>query len=178
MKKKTPAKKSSAKAAPKKSPKESLDIGLEQKERDGVVKILSQVLADAHVLYIKTRNLHWNLVGTRFHSLHQFYEEQYTTQAENIDKIAERIRMVGGESPGSMAEFLDHTRLKEKTGSLIDGNESLKLLLADHEAIIRDLREDIEACEDDFGDVGTADFLTGLIQVHEEAAWMLRSYLD
>lgn len=29
--------------------------------------------------------------------------------------------------------------------------------------------------EENKGDVGTADFLTGLIQKHEEAAWMLRS---
>ncbi|MGC1479821.1 MAG: DNA starvation/stationary phase protection protein [Chthoniobacterales bacterium] len=172
MKKKTSAKKST-----KKSPKETLDIGLDQQARDGVVTVLSQVLADAHVLYIKTRNLHWNLVGPRFHSLHEFYEEQYTTLATNIDKIAERIRMVGGESPGSMAEFLEHARLKEQKGGRIDGTKSLELLLADNEAIIRDLREDIEKCEDEFGDVGTADFLTALIQVHEEAAWMLRSYL-
>ncbi len=169
MKKKSPSKKSA---------KETLNIGLDQKNRDGVVGILSQVLADAHVLYIKTRNLHWNLVGPRFHSLHEFYEEQYTTLAENIDKVAERIRMVGGTAPGSMGEFLAHTRLKEVKGGRIDGTASLKLLLADNEAIIRDLREDIDKCEETYGDVGTADFLTGLIQVHEEAAWMLRSYLE
>ncbi len=169
MKKKSPSKKSS---------KETLNIGLDQKKRDGVVKILGLVLADAHVLYIKTRNLHWNLVGPRFHSLHEFYEVQYTTLAENIDKVAERIRMVGGTAPGSMAEFLDNARLKEVKGAAIDGTASLKLLLADHEAIIRDLREDIDQCEETHGDVGTADFLTGLIQVHEEAAWMLRSYLE
>lgn len=166
------------KSTSKKSPKETLNIGIDQKNREGVIGILSHVLADAHVLYIKTRNLHWNLVGPRFHSLHEYYEDQYTVLAENIDRIAERIRMVGGTAPGSMAEFLKHTHLKETPGARIDGTSSLKLLLADNEAIIRDLREDIDACEETYGDVGTADFLTALIQAHEETAWMLRSYLE
>ncbi len=162
----------------KKSAKEKVEIGINQANRDGVVSLLSSALADTHVLYIKTRNLHWNLVGPRFHSLHEFYEEQYTTLATNIDSIAERIRMVGGAAPGSMAEFLKVARLKERAGARIEGTESLQLLLADNEAVVRSLREAIEACEDDFEDVGTADFLTGLIQVHEEAAWMFRSYLE
>ena len=31
---------------------------------------------------------------------------------------------------------------------------------------------------DEAGDAGTADFLTDLLQAHEETAWMLRSFLD
>jgi starvation-inducible DNA-binding protein len=163
---------------PKKSAKERVEIGITQANRDGVIGLLGQALADTHVLYIKTRNLHWNLIGPRFHSLHEFYEEQYTELAKNIDAIAERIRMVGGAAPGSMAEYLKVARLKEKSGARIDGTESLKLLLADNEAVVRHLREAIEDCEEKYDDVGTADFLTGLIQVHEEASWMLRSYLE
>jgi starvation-inducible DNA-binding protein len=50
-------------------------------------------------------------------------------------------------------------------------------LLADHEAIIRNLRRDLEACSSEHGDEGTTDFLTGLMQAHEKMAWMLRVYL-
>ncbi len=163
---------------PKTKSKEKVEIGITQANRDGVVKLLSAALADNHVLYIKTRNLHWNLVGPRFHSLHEFYEEQYTEMAKNIDAIAERIRMVGGAAPGSMAEFLKAARLKEKAGARIEGTASLELLLADNEEVVRYLREAIDDCEEKYDDVGTADFLTGLIQVHEEASWMFRSYLE
>jgi len=50
----------------------------------------------------------------------------------------------------------------------------LEQLLSDNETIIREMRKDIlEIAETD--DMGTEDFLTGLIQKHEKDAWMLRS---
>jgi starvation-inducible DNA-binding protein len=41
--------------------------------------------------------------------------------------------------------------------------------------IIKYIREHISKVEDDFKDLGTADFLTGLMQEHEEMAWILRA---
>ena len=51
-------------------------------------------------------------------------------------------------------------------------------LVQDHEQVIRNLREDIDKCGDDFHDEGTADFLTAKMEEHEEMAWMLRSFLE
>ena len=52
----------------------------------------------------------------------------------------------------------------------------LEALLADHEALARTLRTDVDAVTER-KDVGTADFLTGLLEAHEKAAWMLRAFL-
>ena len=79
----------------------SPDIGISSKALDKVCKALSGILANQHVLYIKKRNFHWNLIGERFHTLHVFYEEQYTALEKSIDETAERIRQLGGTSPGS-----------------------------------------------------------------------------
>jgi starvation-inducible DNA-binding protein len=51
-------------------------------------------------------------------------------------------------------------------------------LLADHEALVRQLRGDLEAALDKHGDAGTSDFLTGLMEKHEKMAWMLRAFLE
>jgi len=51
-------------------------------------------------------------------------------------------------------------------------------LVKDHETIIRSLREHIDQCSEEFHDEGTADFLTGLMEAHEEMAWMLRSFIE
>jgi starvation-inducible DNA-binding protein len=51
-------------------------------------------------------------------------------------------------------------------------------LLADHETIIRHLRVDLETCSDKYHDMGTNDFLTGLMEQHEKMAWMLRAFLE
>ena len=47
-------------------------------------------------------------------------------------------------------------------------------LQQDHETLIKILREDIEVCEA-ANDAGTADFLTGIMEIHEKMAWMVRA---
>jgi len=54
----------------------------------------------------------------------------------------------------------------------------VKNLLEDHEAVVRNMREHITKASEDYSDEGTADFLTGLMEQHEEIAWMLRSFLE
>ncbi|WP_193213707.1 Dps family protein [Luteolibacter marinus] len=164
-------------ATRKSSAPESVHIGLEPEVRGQSVRLLSCILADQHVLYLKTRNYHWNLTGHRFHTLHAFFEEQYDALALAIDKTAERIRMLGAASPGSMKEQLALATLEEAPGELIDGERAITGLLDDHEAAAREVRKAVDALEE-AGDAGTADFLTGLLQDHEAAAWMLRSFLD
>ena len=169
-----------AKKAAKSSPApagEVIHIGLDSKVRSQAVKLLSAILADQHVLYAKTRNFHWNLTGHRFHTLHEFFEKQYDELALAIDKTAERIRMLGHASPGSMQEFLANSTLKEVPGALVNGDEAIAALRDDHEAAAREVRKAVDTL-DEAGDAGTADFLTDLLQSHEQSAWMLRSFLD
>ena len=153
-------------------------IGLSSETREKTSEILRSILADQHVLYIKTRNFHWNLIGGRFHSLHEFFEEQYIELAETIDETAERIRMIGGVSPGSMKEFLELASLNEVDGELVNGDAAIDQLRLDHEQCITALRSSIATIDDELGDVGSADFLTEVLQKHEMTAWTLRSYLE
>lgn len=156
---------------------EDIHTGIDTKHREKIVESLSKVLANQHVLYLKTRNFHWNLTGPRFHTLHEFYEDHYEGLAQDIDETAERIRMVGGVAPGSMKSFLATASLEEAPDQLIHGDDSIRQLVHDHEACARELREAIPAIEEEQHDIGTADFLTTLLQKHEEHAWMLRSFL-
>ncbi len=152
-------------------------IGLADKDREGVRLRLRRFLADQHVLYQKTRLMHWNLEGSRFDPLHRLFEEQYEAVAAGIDAVAERIRMLDGTAPAAMRELVRLARLGEIDARPIDGDDAIALLLADHEALVRTLRDDIGSIGDEFDDAGTADLLTGLLREHEKTAWMLRSHL-
>ncbi|RUA19277.1 MAG: DNA starvation/stationary phase protection protein, partial [Flavobacteriia bacterium] len=44
-------------------------------------------------------------------------------------------------------------------------------------SIIIVLREHIKSFANDFNDLGTSDFATGLMEMHEKMAWFLRSHL-
>ena len=154
-----------------------LNIGLTQEQRQGVVNLLNQNLADFYLLLIKTKKYHWDVVGIQFRTLHELWEEQYETITENVDACAERIRALGAYPIGTAEAFLKHTTLKEHPGDLPNSREMVRRLMVDHEQIIRNLRRNIDQCSDDFHDEGTADFLTGLMEQHEEMAWMLRSFI-
>jgi starvation-inducible DNA-binding protein len=154
----------------------NVNIGLSDSQRQPVVDILNRLLADEVLLYIKTRNYHWNVVGPQFSELHKFFESQYDELDEIMDEVAERARALGGRAAGSMAEFLKQARLKESSTSL-EAKAMLSALLTDHETLIRTLRDDVAAVGDKHGDAGTEDFLTGLMEQHEKMGWMLRSYL-
>ena len=136
------------------------------------------MLANLSVIYSKTRNFHWNITGPRFHTLHLFLDEQYKKLGEAADEVAERIRSLGGFSIGTMQEFIDKAELKETPGVRPPSDGMIAILVEDHQTIIKGLRKDIDKCDDDYEDTGTADFLTGLMEQHETLAWMLRAHLE
>ncbi|MGQ4648642.1 ferritin-like domain-containing protein [Lyngbya aestuarii] len=155
-----------------------LNIGLSEEQRRGVIDLLQHDLSDAYLLLIKTKKYHWDVVGPQFRSLHQLWEEHYTALTENIDSIAERIRALGGYPIGTAAGFLKYASIQEDTGNLPKANGMVNNLVADHEQVIRNLRNHINQCSEKYHDEGSADFLTGLMEEHEEMAWMLRSFIE
>jgi len=156
----------------------AINIGLTDEQRQGSVDILNRVVADAYLLLIKTKKYHWDVIGPQFRTLHELWEEQYEALTETIDACAERIRTLGGYPLGTAEGFLSHASLREHAGDLPPAVEMVKRLVADHEQIIRNLREGIDRCSEEFHDEGTADFLTGLMEEHEKMAWMLRSFVE
>lgn len=154
------------------------NIGLDQEVLKQDNALLNDFLSDLHVLYIKTRKYHWNVAGPNFMEYHKFFEKQYTDIEAEIDEVAERIRQLGGTPLATMAEFIHNTSLKEDSGSPKDTQAMFKNLLADHEQIVRELRDDVDKCAEELSDAGTADFLTGLMEAHEAMAWMLRKYMS
>lgn len=153
------------------------NIGITDKNLASVTSMLSGVLADAVVLYTKTRKFHWNVNGQSFMELHKLFESQYKQLEEAIDEIAERINKLGAPTIGTLKEFSQLASLKESPGKYPDQTGMLKELLGDHETVIKALRKNIDDCEDKFKDKGTSDFLTGLMKDHETIAWTLRRYL-
>jgi starvation-inducible DNA-binding protein len=161
-----------------KESKAAINIGLSKEARQGVIAILNNILCDEYILYTKTRNYHWNVLGSDFSERHAFFKEQYEALDEIIDEVAERVRQLNGMSLGTLSEFVEHGRLKEFPGDYPDDLKMISNLLSDHEEIIRGLRRDADRCEDEYHDMGTNDFLIGIMEKHEKMAWMLRAHLS
>lgn len=152
-------------------------IGISPANLQSVATELSKLLADEFVLYTKTRNAHWNVEAPDFHSMHVFFEQQYDQLDEIMDSVAERIRQLGHYAPATLKSFLALTHLTEQSSERNDSLGFIKELLMDHESIIIFLRENINKFAGEFGDAGTSDFITGLMEDHEKMAWFLRAHL-
>ncbi|WP_111671906.1 Dps family protein [Algoriphagus litoralis] len=155
-----------------------MNIGLPEINRATVAKELIRILADEIVLYTKTRNAHWNVIGSDFIDKHHLFETQYTQLDEIIDSVAEKIRTLGHFVPSTLGETLANTALKDEKFDGFHSTSIIASLLADHETIIRNLRIQITFFANEQEDLGTSDFVTGLMQDHEKAAWMLRAHLE
>jgi len=152
-------------------------FGIKDEVSQKTAQCLAGILADEYVLYTKTKKAHWNVEGLDFHAKHVLFEEQFTKLDEMIDDIAERIRTIGHYVSGSLREFLSLTSLSEKTDSSNDSRGNIHELLADHRSIIISIREAIGSEDGKMLDLGTSDFLTGIMATHEKMAWMLSSSL-
>ncbi len=156
----------------------NINIGLKSGDQLEMVNSLRHLLADSYVLYTKTLNFHWNIEGKLFSQLHEFFKKLYEDFEKANDLLAERIRALGGYSPGSLQEFLTLTQLKESIGQQkrLSSSEMIRILLEDLETIIRSVRQ---ACtlSDEVNDWGTNNLLAGLIEQQEKNAWMLRAHL-
>ncbi len=155
-----------------------INIGLTQEQRQGVIELLNSDLANLYLLLIKTKKYHWDVVGPQFRSLHELWQEHYEALTISIDETAERVRKLGGYPIGTAEDFIKYSSIKEHSNDLPSATEMVSRLVTDHEQVIRDLRGHIDQCGDEFHDEGTADFLTGLMEEHEEMAWMLRSFIE
>lgn len=153
-----------------------INSGIEEGKRQEIVEGLSKLLSDTYTLFLKTHNYHWNVTGPMFQTLHLLFEQQYNELFTAADTIAERIRSLGYPAPGSYAQFSKLTTIKEATG-VPHAKEMIKDLVDSHETIARTARS-IFPVADAGADEATVDLLTGRLDVHEKAAWMLRSHLE
>lgn len=134
---------------------------------------LAKFLADSYFVYLKTQNFHWNVTGPNFFSLHEMFEVQYTDLAEAIDTIAERIRALGEDSPGSFVAFRGLSDIEEAT-SVPSATEMVERLAKDNEALSQRCRAILKLL-DGSGDEATIDLATERLRQHDLNAWMLRS---
>jgi starvation-inducible DNA-binding protein len=156
-----------------------IDIGISAESREEISNGLSEVMADTYTLYLKTHNYHWNVTGPMFNSLHLMFMTQYTEQWTALDEIAERIRALGFNAPGSYAEFSRLSSIAEEpgAGSSPEWREMVQQLVLGNEAVCRTARKVLDIA-DDADDAPTEDLLTQRLVVHEKYAWMLRSLLE
>jgi starvation-inducible DNA-binding protein len=140
--------------------------------------MLSPVLAYEMNLYLKTRNFQWNISNDSFMDIHELLEEQYKQIEECIHEIADRLKKFGESTMVIMNEFiLSGTTGKEKTVDQFPKSMLLELL-TEHESLANQLQVRVNNCIKRNQEIGTAYFLSEIVEQHMTIIWKLKKYLN
>jgi len=151
----------------------TIDIGINERDRQEIAHGLKRLLADSYTLYLQTHNFHWNVTGPQFRELHLMFEEHYNELAVAVDDIAERIRTLGEVAPGTYKAFAELSSIDEVEG-VPAATEMVALLTQGHEQVVKTCRQVLKQAQD-ADDESTASLVGDRMRIHEKTAWMLRA---
>ncbi|MEZ5007846.1 MAG: DNA starvation/stationary phase protection protein [Chitinophagales bacterium] len=149
-------------------------LGFTHMETAELVTTLNKLLSNYQVHYQKLRKFHWNVEGQDFFELHEVFEEEYNSVKENIDDVAERIRVFGKFPIATMAGYLNVSEIVEVEKDMTS-MEMVKEILNDFEILLTSMVEVIDAAKK-IGDSGTYDLISGFIKRIEQRHWMLTAW--
>jgi starvation-inducible DNA-binding protein len=155
---------------------ENVKTGLDASDRQEIAQELAQILGDTYMLLVKTHVYHWNVVGPLFLPIHELTEQHYNDLFEAADVLAERIRSLGLTTPVSFAAMSKKADVTEAK-NISSAEAMVEALIADHEAIVRSLR-DVAVMAEKADDFVTHDILVARMTFHEKAIWMLRAIVS
>jgi starvation-inducible DNA-binding protein len=152
-----------------------MKLGWSTRETEKIAESLNQVLANYSIHYQKLRNYHWNVKGADFFDLHEQFEMLYTEALNNIDSIAERIRVFGKTPLSTLQEYLEHSEIKE-TGSDLNSDIMVREILSDFKILLDSMCNTVETSIEQ-EDSGTEEMVKVFINNIEKHHWMLSAFL-
>lgn len=155
--------------------KEFKKLGFTHLETAEIVVNLKAMMASYQIFYNKLRNFHWNIEGPEFFELHEEFENEYNTVKQNIDILAERIRVFGIKPNLSLKKALETSNIKE-TEKNLSAIEMVREVLRDFEILHENMMSSLGTALD-IGDVATEQMITDFIRDLEKRNWMFTSYL-
>lgn len=141
---------------------------------DGLVDALKEVLGNAFSMYVLTHGAHWNVVGNDFAQYHELFETIYEDVYDSIDPLAENIRKLEGDAPGSLSQFEELDGLKE--APLFESSEqSLAQDVLNANRVVLESLDKAFKVADETNEQGIANFLAERIDMHQKWQWQLTS---
>lgn len=137
-------------------------------------KKLCTYLANLAVLNVKFHNIHWNVVGQQFVSIHNFTEEAYNAFFEYYDDVAEILKMRGNYPHASVKEYLESTTIKELESKDIGVTEALRIISDDYDEML-ELAFTIRREAEDQGDVTLVSKLEDHIAAYQKNLWFIKA---
>ncbi|MBV7671357.1 DNA starvation/stationary phase protection protein [Streptomyces halstedii] len=146
---------------------------LSESDRTVVGDALQGALVDLIDLSLVAKQVHWNVVGPRFRSVHLQLDEVVDTARQHSDTVAERASAVGVNPDGRSRTLAKTTAIDVVPDGWIKDADAVRVLVDALKVVIDRMRERIEAT--DAPDPVSQDILITLTADLEKHAWMFQA---
>ncbi len=153
--------------------KSSIKIG----NKEELVNILNQQLADTFDLYSQLKQAHWNVKGMQFYALHLLFDDLAKEVLTYVDMIAERATALGGVAKGTVRMSAENSNLTHSPDTFDNSEFTVKKMVEKYALIAESMRNSIEVSEK-LGDKATADLFTEVSRGIDKGLWFLESHLN
>jgi starvation-inducible DNA-binding protein len=138
---------------------------------------LNQVLADTITLRDMYKKHHWQVAGHTFYTLHLLFDKHYEEQNELVDRLAERIQLLGGISLAMAPDVAETTIIPRAPRGREEVPVQISRLLHAHEILLKEAHT-MARLAAEAGDDGTNDLLVSdIIRTNELQVWFVSEHL-
>lgn len=134
---------------------------------------MKKVLADTFVMYMKAHGYHWNVIGSDFPQLHEFFGDLYEELHGAVDPIAEHIRSIDSFAPGTIMRMKELSSVPEDD-AIPNSGKMVTNLLAANQIVLTSLK-DAYNLANGVGEDGLSNFLQDRMDIHKKHNWMLKA---
>ncbi|MFF9196047.1 Dps family protein [Streptomyces sp. SBR177] len=138
-----------------------------------VGQALQGALVDLIDLSLVAKQVHWNVVGPRFRSVHLQLDEVVTTARTHSDTVAERAAAIGVNPDGRAASVASGSAIGTVPEGWIKDEDAVRILVDALGAVAARMRGRID--ETGEPDPVSQDILIGLTADLEKHAWMFQA---
>jgi starvation-inducible DNA-binding protein len=138
-----------------------------------VSEALQGALVDLIDLSLVAKQVHWNVVGPRFRSVHLQLDEVVDTARTHSDTVAERASALGVPPDGRAATVAGGSGISVVANGWVKDTDAVRALVAALGAVITRMRERVTATG--AADPVTQDIFVGITADLEKHHWMFQA---
>jgi len=138
-----------------------------------LIEKMKVVLASTFAAALKAQAYHWNVIGSDFPQLHEFFAEIYGDYQGAVDPLAEHIRQLDAFAPQTL------TRMKELSVIMEDekiptAEKMIGNLQTCNENLMNTVTEAYEMAEQQKA-YGLSNYLQDRLTAHSKLNWMIKA---
>ncbi|MEM7693511.1 MAG: DNA starvation/stationary phase protection protein Dps [Pseudomonadota bacterium] len=143
--------------------------------RQAVCGLLQANLVDGLDLVSHLKQAHWTMRGPNFIGLHELLDTLHEQVEGQVDLVAERIQVLGGQAEGTVDVAARESRLPSYPLKAVSPDEHITAVSKSIATYAKNNRAAIKEA-DEAGDEATADLFTEIVRTADRALWFIEAH--